>query len=318
VENLTAVEGVALIIPNWNGRPHLEVCLSSVARQTVRPLHTIVVDNGSTDDSGAFIRSRFPWVECLTLDRNWGFAAAVNRGIGASAEPYVALLNNDTELDAGWMEIMLRALDTDRSAGMAACKMLRFDDRRIIDSAGDAFTRGGSPVTRGAGEIDRGQYDRPEYVPGTCAGAALYRRELFDRIGVFDEEFVSYYEDVDLSLRAQLAGYQCIYVPSAICFHKRGATAGRLAHFPARMQERNLTAVQIKNFPAGVWMRKGPVIILSRIRRLARECRTDARGAALGGFLQGLGMIPRLLRKRRRTLALSAVSSSRILSLFGS
>ncbi len=307
-----------MIIPNWNGRQHLEVCLSSVARQTVRPARTIVVDNGSTDDSTAFIQSRFPWVEVIALDRNGGFAAAVNRGIGVSDEPYVALLNNDTELDARWVETMLRALDADRSAGMAACKMLRFDDRRIIDSAGDTFTRGGSPVTRGAGEIDRGQYDRLEYVPGTCAGAALYRRELFENIGVFDEEFVSYYEDVDLSLRAQLAGYQCIYVPFAVCFHKRGATAALLAHFPARMQERNLTAVQIKNLPAAVWLRKGPAILLSRIRRLVRECRTDAGGAALGGFLLGLMMIPRLLGQRRRTLALRAVPSSRILSLFGS
>jgi GT2 family glycosyltransferase len=312
------VSTVSLIIPNWNGRKHLDVCLTSVAAQSKPPDRTILVDNGSSDDSVAFVAREFPWVECLALPRNLGFAAAVNHGIYASDEEFVALLNNDTELDPRWLSELLRELESDPSAGMAACKMLRFDARTTIDAAGDALTRGGSPLTLGAGEPDGEKFNRRRYVPGTCAGAALYKRGMFLRIGLFDEEFVSYYEDVDLSLRAQLAGYRCLYVPSAICYHKRGATAALLKHYPVRMQERNLTALHVKNLPAPVLLMKAPSIILGRARRLWRELLAGVGLAAIAGLFQGILRVPRMLRKRKGVLSLRAVSTEYITSLFGS
>jgi hypothetical protein len=307
----------ALIIPNWNGKQHLELCLGSVAIQSTRPARTIVVDNGSSDGSLAYVAGRFPWVQCVSLPSNQGFAAAVNHGIKASQEEYVALLNNDTELDPRWLEEMLDALSSDPVAGMAACKMLRFDERSLIDAAGDAFTRGGSPVTLGSGEADGGSFNVRRYVPGTCAGAAVYRREMLTRIGLFDEDFVSYYEDADLSLRAQIAGYRCIYVPTSVCYHKRGATAARLRDFPVRMQERNLTALHLKNLPAAVLAKKGASFFGGRARRLWRECMAGSSGAAIGGALQGIALVPRMLRKRRHVLRLRTESTEYILTLFG-
>jgi GT2 family glycosyltransferase len=316
---MTVVEdATTLIIPNWNGRLHLDVCLTSVGNQTRRPAQTILVDNGSSDDSLSFVAMRYPWVECVALPENRGFAAAVNTGIEMSTGSFVALLNNDTELDPGWLENMLRELHNDTTAGMAACKMLKFDARTTIDSAGDGLTRGGSPVTIGSGQPDGAAYNIRRYVTGTCAGAAVYRRELFRDVGLFDEDFVSYYEDMDLSLRAQLAGYKCVYVPSAVCFHKRGATSALLKDFPVKMQERNLTAVQIKNFPASVWLRRGPAIVGGRIRRLVREIRAGVGGAAIIGAVQGILAMPRTLRKRHQNLALRNVPPVYVQSLFGS
>jgi GT2 family glycosyltransferase len=297
---------------------HLDICLTSVAAQSKPPDRTILVDNGSADDSLAFVARKFAWVECLALPRNMGFAAAVNHGINASNEEFVALLNNDTELDPRWLSEMLRELQSDTSAGMAACKMLRFNARTTIDAAGDTLTHGGSPLTLGAGEPDGEKFNRRRYVPGTCAGAALYRREMFLRIGLFDEEFVSYYEDVDLSLRAQLAGYRCVYVPTAMCYHKRGATAALLKHYPVRMQERNLTALHVKNLPAPVILKKAPSMLLGRTRRLWRELLAGVGLAAIAGLFQGILLVPHMLRKRKGVLSLRAVSTEYITSLFGS
>jgi GT2 family glycosyltransferase len=293
------MDRVSLIIPNWNGLAHLRECLDSIGSLTVKPAQTLLVDNGSTDDSVLVVRTEYPWVTVVELDRNLGFAAAVNRGIAAGREPYIALLNNDTKLDPKWLEELLRALQEAPGAGMAACKMLNFFRHGDIDGAGDILTRSGAPATRGFGEPDDGRYSRRDYVFGACAGAALYRRSLFERIGTFDEDFESYFEDVDLAYRAQLAGWKCIYVPTAICYHKRGATSKLLPHYPVRMQERNLIAIYVKNFPATALLRKAPVIAASRLRNFYRILRAGAGQPALLGFLGGMMLLPRMLNKRK-------------------
>ncbi len=311
------MDRVSLIIPNWNGLAHLRECLDSVAFQTLRPAETLLVDNGSTDASVSFVREEYPWVTVIPLDRNRGFAAAVNRGIAAGVTPYVALLNNDTKLDPLWLKELLRALRETPDAGMAACKMLDFFHPGNIDGAGDILTRSGAPFTRGSGEPDDGRYSQPEFLFGACAGAALYRRKLFQTIGAFDEDFVSYYEDVDLCYRAQLAGWRCLYVPTAVCYHKRGATANALPHYPVRMQERNLLALYVKNYPPGALFRKGPVIVASRIRRLYRNVREGEGRPALTGFLEGMMLLPGMLRKRREVQRLRRIDVDAFLALLG-
>ena len=306
-----------LVIPNWNGLEHLKVCLESVHAQTLRPSCTILVDNGSADGSVEFVNAQFPWVECIRIGHNAGFAVAVNRGIQAKRAQYVALLNNDTELEPSWLEVMVDALERDPSAGMAACKMLRFDRRDVIDGAGDGLTRGGAPYTRGAGEPDDGRFNTASHVFGACAGAAVYRRELFDRIGLFDESFVSYYEDCDLSLRALLNGWHCIYVPEARCYHKRGASSARQPAYPIRMQERNLTALQVKNFPLSVLITKGPVIVASRIRRTYRAVVAGMGKATLLGFLDSLPLLPRMLAQRRLIQRSRTVSAKMLAQWMG-
>jgi GT2 family glycosyltransferase len=302
-----------LVIPNWNGKDHLRTCLDSVHAQTLPPSRTILVDNGSEDGSVEFVEQEFPWVECIRIGHNAGFAVAVNRGILAGKDDFVALLNNDTELETSWLQFLAAALGEDRSAGMAACKMLRFEHRDVIDGAGDALTRAGAPYTRGAGEPDDGRYGTGSYVFGACAGAALYRRELFDAIGLFDEDFISYYEDVDLSMRALLAGWKCLYVPEARCYHKRGATSARRPAYPIRMQERNLTALYAKDFPFEVLVRRCPVIAASRIRRTYRAVTAGMGGATFRGIWDGCRILPRMLAKRRAVQRSRTVPATRLM-----
>jgi GT2 family glycosyltransferase len=315
VEVTAASSTVSIVIPNWNGVEHLQVCFDSVRRQTVRPSQVIMVDSGSTDGSRDFVRQTYPDVILLALPENKGFAYAVNRGIEKATGRYIALLNNDVEAEEHWLEFLIKALDDDPSAGSAACKMINFFDRSTIDAVGDTLTRFGSPFSRGHGEKDRGQYDRREYIFGACAGAALHKREVFDTVGMMDEDFISYYEDVDFSLRSQLAGFKCVYVPEAVCYHKRGATGNRVPDYPVRMGERNLTMFQIKDFPTAILVAKSPFIITSRVRRIVRAMKAGYAKATWQGLLEGIALLPSAIRKRKRIQATRKVGISYVNSL---
>jgi len=303
---------ISIVIPNWNGLVHLRDCLEAVGRQTLRPLETILVDNGSDDGSFDFVRDSFRGVHLIGLSRNYGFAYAVNRGIEAARGELIALLNNDTEVDARWLELLASALVENEKAGSAACKMLNFFDRDIIDAAGDVLTRSGSPFSRGHGMKDDGSFDTRSPVFGACAGAALYRRKLFADVGLFDEQFISYYEDADLAFRAQLAGFTCTYVPQAVCYHKKGATTG--SQYPARMMERNLTAYYVKNFPWVVLMRKLPMILGGRVRRIFRSMLAGRGRSTWRGVLEGCLLIPSMLVKRHAVQRLRIVTSGYLCS----
>ena len=306
---------VSLVIPNWNGLIHLKGCFDAISRQTFQPRETIMVDNGSTDGSVEFVQRNYPHVRIVTLGENYGFAFAVNRGIETAHGDFVGLLNNDVDLDDHWLERLADALHTDQRLGSVTCRMLNFYDHSMIDSAGDALTRFGSPYSRGYREKDNARFGRRELVFGACAGAALYRREVFTRVGMFDEDFISYYEDVDLSFRAQLAGFRCLYVPEAICYHKRGATGGKVAHYPIRMGERNLTAFYIKNFPLVILLSRFPFILASRVRRMYRSARAGMGRATWEGFVEGFTLLPAMIRKRRKIQKTRVVSIGYVNSL---
>ena len=213
---------LTVIIPTWNRARLLEQCLSSLARQRVT-CPVLVVDNGSTDSTREMLEARFPEVEVLALEENQGFARAVNRGILHSKSEYVALLNNDTEVDPGWVEAGLAAFDQNPGYWFLASRMMDFRRRSTIDSAGDGYDRTGMPYKRGRGDPSHRHFERRP-VLGASAGAAFYRRELFLRIGLFDEQYYMYLEDVDLSLRAQLTGHPCLYVPEAAVYHIEAAS----------------------------------------------------------------------------------------------
>lgn len=306
---------VSVIVPNWNGLVHLKDCFDAIKRQTLQPLETIMVDNGSTDDSFEVVRRNYPHVRILGLSSNYGFAYAVNRGIETAPGEFIALLNNDTDLDDQWLAKLVSALQHDASLGSVACKMLNFYDRTIIDSAGDAITPFASLYNRGYGEKDSDRYGKQEYVFGACAGAALYRKTMFTAIGMFDEDFVSFYEDVDFSFRSQLAGFKCLYVPEAICYHKRGATGGKASPYPVKMTERNLIAFYAKSFPAGLLVRKLPFILAGIVRRIYRAMLAGMGVPAVLGFFQGLGLLPRMLRKRSSVQRLRMVEIQYLESL---
>src|SRR5436190_24280141 len=214
---------VTALVLSYNGRELLDVALPTLLAQTYPDLAVTVIDNGSTDGTGGYVRERWPEVEVLRLESNIGVAAALNRGIEGADGELVALLNNDIELEPPWLARLVDDLKQHPQAASASGKMLRFDQRDVIDAAGDGMRWSGAGFGRGVGELDRGQYDRAEEVFSACAGAALYRRAALYDVGPFDEDFFAYLEDVDWGLRSQLRGFTSRYVPGAVAYHMRGA-----------------------------------------------------------------------------------------------
>ncbi|HUR86505.1 MAG TPA: glycosyltransferase family 2 protein [Solirubrobacteraceae bacterium] len=287
---------VTLVVLSYNGRDLLAATLASVLSQAGTAL---VVDNGSDDGTAGWLRATWPQVRVLELPENVGVAAALNRAIAATSTEFVALLNNDVELAPGWLDPLLATLVAHPEAASATGKLLRYDDRERLDAAGDVLLRSAAVINRGAGELDRGQYDRPEAVFGACAGAALYRRAAFDTVGPFDETYFAYLEDVDWSMRAQLAGFAARYEPAAVGFHMGGATTRRKPGFYGRLQRRNQLLLVAKTFPAGTLARHGWRIAGTQLVSLAssaREGELRSHASALG---EAARMLPAALRRRR-------------------
>jgi GT2 family glycosyltransferase len=213
---------LTIIIPTWNRRELLQKCLTSLTRQTAK-CSVLVVDNGSTDSTREMCESEFSQFDYLHLTSNQGFARAVNAGIRQTHTEFVALLNNDTEADSDWVKTGLEAFDRYPDYWFFASRMINYFQPRYLDSAGDCYKRTGLPLKRGFGQPVE-EHQNPEAVLGASAGAAFYRKLLFQKIGFFDEDFFIYLEDVDLSLRAQLHGMDCLYLPDAIVFHIEAAS----------------------------------------------------------------------------------------------
>jgi GT2 family glycosyltransferase len=264
-----------------------------------------VVDDASTDGSVALLRESYPEVRVIHMSRNSGLAKAINRAIAATHGDYVVLLNNDTEADPHWLEELVGALERQPEYAFAASKLLLFDRRNVLHSAGDGYRCDGVPYNRGVWEQDQGQYDDTRDVFGPCAGAAAYRRDALEQLAVnaqvFDEDLFMYCEDVDLNLRARQADLRTIYVPTAIVYHMLSATGGgTLASYYVG---RNSILIWLKNMPSDAVRQCMGAFLLSQIR-IAGEALRHARGAAararLRGQLAALPLLPRFLAKRRR------------------
>ena len=291
---------LTVIIPNWNGERFLQACLGSLRKQSFEDFETVLVDNGSTDDSVAFVKGNFPEVRIISMVKNRGFSAAANAGIEGSETELVVLLNNDTEASPGWLEALVRAADGHPGAGTLASKLVDFHDRRFLDGAGDALRLGGLPYRLGHGEKDRGQFDSPAFVFGACAAAALYRRDVLAEIGLFDEDFVSYCEDGDLSFRAQLAGYRCLYVPGAVVYHVGSAsTGGKRSATATRLGTRNSLCLLVKNLPLSVVPHVLPFFLLGQLARMLVTAASGVWLAHLRGLVEAARLLPLMLKKRR-------------------
>jgi len=241
---------VSVIIVNWNGRHLLDDCLGSLRAQRFLNFEIILVDNGSQDGSVEFVRERYPQVKLVQLTKNRGFAGGNNAGISIAAGKYIALLNNDTKTDPEWLGQLIAVAETTPSAGMWASKILSYDDPVIIDNTGLMIYRDGLARGRGRLETDKGQYDEQGEVllPSGCA--ALYRKAVLDEIGLFDEDFFAYADDVDLGLRFRLAGWGCVYVPTAKVYHKYSSSSSAYSPLKAFLVERNRIWVLLKYYPA--------------------------------------------------------------------
>jgi hypothetical protein len=240
---------VSIIIVNWNGKENLKTCLDSLALQSFKDFEVILLDNASSDGSAEFMEKFYPWVRLIKSDMNLGFAKGNNKGFEFAKGEYIVTLNNDTEADSHWLGELVRCLDEHPEAGFCASKMLNFYNRQLIDRAGDYYTIAGTAVMNGANEFDGEKFNRKHYIFGACAGGAIYKRRMIEEIGFFDEDFYILHEDVDLDFRAQLTDYKCVFVPTALLYHKSGSSLKKVSSKSLYYGYRNLEFVYIKNFP---------------------------------------------------------------------
>ena len=258
--------GIDIVIPNYNGREMLQICLDSLAAQSYENFEVIVVDNGSSDGSVELIHQRYPDVQLIELDQNLGFSAAVNHGIEQSTGEWVLLLNNDIEMDPHCLEKLAAATAGEPSYRMFALKMLSFHQRDVLDGAGDGVLRGGVGYRFGTMEADGAKYSLKREVFGACAGAALYHRSLFEQIGLFDADFFAYLEDVDFNLRAVRAGHCCCFVPQARVYHVGSATSGsKINALTVRLTTRNNIWVVCKNIPLLLFVQFLPAFLIYQL-----------------------------------------------------
>jgi len=315
---------ISIIIPNYNGMEHLGTCFESIHKQNYQSFKIIMVDNGSEDDSLNFTKNNFPEIDLESFNYNTGFAKAVNEGIKLALEkyksPYILLLNNDTELKADFLSIAIDTFEKVPEADILAVKMMNFYSRDTLDDTGNFITKkGGTPYPRGNTQKDIGQYDTAEFIFGACAGAAFYKKQVFEKTGLFDEDFFAYLEDIDFSFRAQLCGFKCYYQPKDVCYHKRGGSTVSTFKFQVKMNERNVIWLRIKNYPLLLYILYQPFFVISRTIKfflLFKNYGFKTFAAALWGYFLGLFKIFSQIPKRIKIQKNKSVSSKYIFSLF--
>ena len=240
---------VTIVIPNYNGEKYLVSCLKALYDNTEEDIQVIVVDNGSADQAIVEAKALYPQVRYILLDRNYGFCKAVNIGIRASDTEYVLLLNNDTEIEKGFVESLLLTIKRNQNIFSVEAKMIQYRNRNLLDSAGTYYNALGWAFARGR-DTSAERYDTCCRTYAACAGAALYRKKIFDEIGYFDEKHFAYLEDIDVGYRARIYGYINIYEPKAHVVHIGSASTGsRYNEFKVKYSGRNNIYLIYKNMP---------------------------------------------------------------------
>ena len=313
-----------MVIVNWNRRELLRACLASLAGQRGVNFETIVVDNGSSDGS-AETAEQFG-ARVIRNPGNRGFCAANNQGIAAATGEFIALLNNDAEAEPDWLAELHRACSRSPEVGMAASKVLVWEDPKRIDKAGHLIFPDGQNRGRGTGAVDEGQFDREEEVLWPDGCAAMYRKRMLEEIGGFDEDLFAYGDDAELGLRARIAGWRCWYAPRAVVRHHRGSTMGKGSAARLRLIERNRVLLAVKLFPWSLlWL--NPFYFALRLAAGAAAAGRGAgdtahfpgiggklrmAGAILAGDLAALALTPRMLRKRAEIARLRRLSPGEV------
>ena len=231
------------------------MCLDSLARSDFDSYEVIVGDNGSIDGSREKIEEKYPQVHLIKNHENMGFAVACNHGIKAATGAYISLLINDIEVESSWLSKLYEGMERHPECGMGTTKMMFLDPRDVFYITGDLFHAWSAGGGRGQGEKDVGQYDREDYVFGACAGAGIYRRDFFEQVGIFDEDFFIFAEDVDINMRGQLQGFKCIYLPEAKVYHIGTATVGLYSDRYIFLCKRNDIFVLIRNYSLRMYFR---------------------------------------------------------------
>ena len=305
---------VSVVIVTWNGRQHLDTCLPSVEAQRDVGVETIVVDNGSTDGTADYVRSRYPWVKLVPLTANLGFAAGNNAGVREARGRFVAFLNNDTSADPLWLRTLLSGIDEANGFALVTSRIVYMHDPDVIDSAGDGVLRWGGAFKRHHGEPVSAAATTQE-VFGICGAACLMPRAVFDDLGGFDEDFFVSHEDVDLSYRARLRGYRCRYVADAVVRHVGSATLGTVSPFSVFHGQRNLEWVYVKDTPGRLLLVTLPGHIVYDVAAGVHFARVGMLRPYLRAKVAAMAGLPRMLRKRAAVQRERRVGASAIAPL---
>lgn len=279
---------ISIIIPNYNGAHFLKPCLESILQITMRHFEIIVVDNGSQDNSIEVIKRFNSQLKYIPLNRNTGFSGAVNVGIKESQGEFVVLLNNDTEVDNDWLENLLHCIEQDENIFSVSSKMMKFNKRNIIDDAGDQYMLMGWAFQRGNGQKQK-KRNRDMECFSSSAGAAIYRKSVFEEIGYFDEKFFAYMEDVDIGYRARLYGYRNMYCSKAIVYHVGSGTSGsKYNSFKVKLAARNNVYVILKNMPPAQIIINSPFLFLGFFIKLLFFWQMGFGNEYWDGFKEGI------------------------------
>jgi GT2 family glycosyltransferase len=273
------------------------------------------VDNGSTDGSPEFVKEFFPEVRVAHFGENMGFAKAANEGINIAKGELIAFLNNDAIADCIWIEELVKGLNSSKEIGLCASKILRAPEGAFIDTAGDQYTRYGVAIKRGH-NAQANRFSKLEFVFGACAAAALYCKSMLNEIGYFDEDLYCIYEDVDLSFRAQLAGYKCLYIPTAIVYHNIGGTSGIENDFTLYYGQRNIDCVYLKNMPTSLLVKYLPIHFIYTILSLIYNLYHGKGKTYISSKIDAFRQIGLVLKKRKNIQNGRKVSSKYLQQIF--
>ncbi len=300
---MRTIADTVIIVLNWNGAEMIESCLDSLLTQK-GDIDIIVVDNNSEDDSKAIIKSYGKKITPLFNDRNRGFSGGVNTGIRYALEEgyeFIGLLNNDATANPEWVKHLREAFLEDEMIGSATSTMIHSRDL-TYDSTGDFYTIWGLAYPRGRDEEMTGQYDRQTEIMASSGGASMFRAAMLEDIGLFDEDFFAYYEDVDLGLRAKTRGWKAVFAPKASVLHATGSTSEKVPNFGTYQALKNQPFLLIKNIPSPLFWKILPRFLVSYG---AFSLRTLLRGkilTLLKGWVMVIVFLPKKLRERRNIM----------------
>lgn len=281
---------VTIVIPNFNGYAFLEDCLTALKPQMDANVKVLVVDNGSTDESVSFLKA-YPGIETIFLEENTGFCGAVNAGIKASTTKYVILLNNDTKVMPGYVQNLIDVMESDETCFSASAQMLQMHAPELIDDSGDDYCILGWAFTRGKGK-PASQYGKAREVFASCGGASIYRRAVFDEIGLFDEKHFAYLEDIDIGYRARLYGYRNVYAPEAKVLHfGSGFSGSKHNDFKVHLSSRNSVYLAWKNMPTLQYVCNAPFLAIGCLVKYLFFLRKGLGAAYRKGFLEGVKLL---------------------------
>lgn len=330
---------ISVVIPNWNGKKFLPLCLDSLRSQVYRDFEVILADNGSTDGSCGLVSEKYPEVNLIALPENRGFSAAVNEGIKASRGDLIALFNNDAEAHPDWLRILSEKSGEYPDADFFACKVLLYHHRDILDSAGVKFCSDGRFILRGNLEPDGEEYSREERVFGGHGACVLYRKSLMEDVGGFDEDFFSYLEEADMNIRINLRGHYGMYIPDAVVYHVGSGTnlktqfgkdgvrvAGemsfdkptqygkKVSDFIAYHTLRNRWFLMVKDFSGDFILRSLPSVILLELSQFMRWVIVEKRWKIYyKAFMDFLKKFSLMIGKRKEIMKSRRITTKELL-----